>query len=187
MYKIVSFLLCCFIVACNGKPIKTKTLPIIDTAGFYPIADFIFSQIRYVDLRDFTIQKKTGTAFFSDSSKISKDDFLELTKPILAKIQNWNQTKHLYKESIFQDLGIASYTINYTSISPTMPIQNIDILLSEQTNILKRLFIKEKINRNDTTIITQYNWVADRSFQINQSTKAGNSYNAESKLEIKWN
>ncbi len=177
-----------FIVACNSnpKPVKTQAIPSIDTADFYPIAGFIASQIKYVDLRNFTIQKKTGTAFFTDSCEISKDSFLQIAGTILTKVQNWNRLKHLYKESVFQDLGTASYTINYTALSPSTPIQNIDILLSEQTNILKRLFIKEKINMNDTAIITQYNWIADRSFQINQSKRTSSHFNAESKLQIKW-
>ncbi len=188
MYRIVALLLICVIVACKSNPKTTKTqaLQTIDTADFYPIADFIATQIRYVDLRNFTIQKKTGAANFTDSIEINKDSFLQIAETILAKVRNWNRVKHLYKESVFQDLGTASYTINYTALYPTSPIQNIDILLNEQTNILKRLFIKEKSNNHDTTIITQYNWIADRSFQINQSTRTSKHFNTESKLEIKW-
>lgn len=175
-----------YITACTN-PIKNQAIIAPDTANYYPIVSFIAAQISYVDLRNFTIQKKTGTQEFIDSSIINKTEFVQLTAPLLQKLQNWHTQKQGYKETIFQDLGTKSYTINYTAISKLIPIQSIDILLNDQTNMLKRLFIKERIKKNDQDIFTQYNWIADQRFQINTSTRTPANFNTETKLEVAWN
>jgi hypothetical protein len=67
------------------------------------------------------------------------------------------------------------------------PIQNIDILLDENTSIVKRVFVRTEINHNDTSIIEQCNWKADKSFQINRVSKTPSGYVSNEFNYINWN
>lgn len=173
--------------ACGNKKKQTtdKAIVLADTAKFYPANSFINEQIKYVDLRNFTITKKLTTLSILDSGSISKDQFIEFALPFLQKTAEFTKQKNLFKESVFEDLGTESYTLNYTALSKTTNILSIDILLSEQTNLVKRLFIREQLWVNDTLIIKQYSWVADRRFQISESKKKG-EFNSKNKLEVEW-
>ncbi|MDP1841878.1 MAG: hypothetical protein Q8K64_00565 [Sediminibacterium sp.] len=193
----VATLFSLFIFACGNSTQKkiNSNIPVADTAKFYPIDQFIQEQIRYVDLRNFIITKtntnKTSSnnagANKTDSSKlvISKEAFISEASIILNEAIAWSKQKHLYKETVFQDLSTASYTINYTALDAATPIQRVDILLSEETNILKRLFIRKNEQIKDTVITHQYSWVADQSFQISSSAVAPN-YNKTTANFVNW-
>lgn len=176
-----------FVFACgNSTQVKTNSsLPIADTAKFYPIDQFIQEQIKYVDLRNFIITKLYTSNKDSSRTVLSKDVFIKEASIVLQEAIAWSKQKHLYKETVFQDLSTASYTINYTAIDPTTAIQRIDILLSEETNILKRLFIRKHEQVKDTIIAQQYSWVADQSFQISSSAVAPN-YNKTKATFVNW-
>jgi len=181
----VAALLSLFLFACGNSTQKkiNSTIPVADTAKFYPIDQFIQEQIRYVDLRNFIITNTSD----KDSNKviISKEAFITEASIILNEAMAWSKLKHLYKETVFQDLSTASYTINYTAIDAATPIQRVDILLSEETNILKRLFIRKNEQIKDTIITHQYSWVADNSFQISNSAVAPN-YNKTTGNFVNW-
>jgi len=92
--------------------------------------------------------------------------------------------KSLFTESIFQDLGTESYTINYSSTNT--PIKNIDLLLHQQTNLPKRLFIRVVQQSGDTTITEQYSWVVNKQFVISSAKKTNQGFNESSSTEISW-
>ncbi len=156
------------IVACKSKNNQqsTKQLSIADTAKFYPIDIFIKDQIQQVDLNDYLIRKTFTRDSIEINETIDKAVFLEQSATALSAAKQFMLNKQAYKESVFQDLSTASYTINYTAIDATIPIQRVDVLLSEETNIIKRLLIRELVNINGVTDFRQISWLANHSFQI---------------------
>ncbi len=174
------------IIACdNNKPADTSSnKAIADTAKYYPIENFITDEMKYVDLRNFMIVEKTIKGTDSSSFAISKDDFLAAASVILKKAQWFTANKNLFTESVFQDLGTESYTINYSSTKAS--IKNIDLLLNQQTNLPKRLFIRVIQQSGDTTITEQYSWVANKQFVISRSKRTQQGFNESSSKEISW-
>lgn len=166
-----SVLLAFVLNACNtNNQKKNKQLAnVADTAKYYPITDFIDEQIRFVELRNFTIEKTVAIGATKLHTSLSKSDFAKEAHAVLTIVRSFNNNKHLYKESVFQDLGTESYTINYTALDTSLPLQRIDVLLSEQTNIIKRLFVREIKQMKDTVFTQQISWLADHSFQISSS------------------
>lgn len=173
-------------MACdNNKPAdNSSNKAIADTAKYYPIANFITDEMKYVDLRNFMIVEKTIKGTDSSSFAISKDDFLAAASVILKKAQWFTANKNLFTESVFQDLGTESYTINYSSTKAS--IKNIDLLLNQQTNLPKRLFIRVIQQSGDTTITEQYSWVANKQFVISHSKRTQQGFNESSSKEISW-
>lgn len=183
---ILFFFLCGWIIACNNnKPADTLiNKEEADTAKYYPIANFIADEMKFVDLRNFIIVEKTINGSDTSSITISKEEFLSSASLVLKQAQWFTANKNLFKESVFQDLGTESYTINYSSSKA--PIKNIDLLLSQQTNLPKRLYIRVIQSSGDTTITEQYSWVANKQFVISSSKRTEQGFSASSSKEISW-
>lgn len=174
------------IIACNNnKPANTlSNKEVTDTAKYYPIAGFITDEMKYVDLRNFIIVERLSKGNDTSSHEISKDDFLLAASVVLEQAQWFTANKYLFNESFFQDLGTESYTINYSSNKA--PINNIDLLLNQQTNLPKRLYIRVIQQSADTTITKQFSWIANKQFVISSSKRTEQGFTESSSKEISW-
>lgn len=190
--KSLPVIICFFLLwgaACTSeKPAgKNKQAQLADTVKFYPLRNFFREQIQYVDLRDFPIYQLKTTDGVKDSASLSKDQFMQLAEVFLQHDISDPAVKVLYQESVFHDLGTASVTINYTTTQPDAAVKNIDILLDESTNLVKRVFIRCRHTSGDTTIEEQCNWKANKSFQLNRTYRTPGGYQKEELNYINWN
>ncbi|MCA6451333.1 MAG: hypothetical protein IM584_02490 [Chitinophagaceae bacterium] len=185
----LSCLLFILITGCRSKkPASAKNAAqVSDTAKFYPLHQFFTEQIQYVDLRNFPIYQIREKDGKKDSLPISKEQFIGLAQVFLAHSLTDPKVKSLYKESVFQDLSTGSVTLNYSPADANAEVQNIDILLEESTNLVKRVFIRCLHTKGDTTIAEQCNWKANKSFQINRTITTGNGYSVTELNYINWN
>ena len=188
LFPIFFLLLIVPLTACHSPGQKdAKTDILADTAKFYPLRIFFKEQIQYVDLRNFPIYRVTEKDGKKDSSAITKDQFVALAETFFDKDISEPRVKALYKESAFHDLSTGSITLNYKPSDNKAPVQNVDILLDEQTNLVKRVFIRVLYLRGDTTFIEQYNWKANKSFQVNRSITTAKGYTSTELNYINWN
>ncbi|MES2328425.1 MAG: hypothetical protein V4539_02415 [Bacteroidota bacterium] len=182
------FILILIISSCNNEPPKTQpAVKAEDTAKFYPLKDFINEQVRYVDLRNFPIYKITVKDGKKDSATISKDQFIALAGIFLNREASFTKEKAAFKESAFKDHSTGSITLNYQSTDSKTEVQAIDVLLDEQTNIVKRIFIRSEYNKGDTTVREQCNWKANKSFQVNRTLTSKGGYTSDERNFINWN
>lgn len=188
LFPVFFLLLIVPLTACHSPGQKdAKTDILADTAKFYPLRIFFKEQIQYVDLRNFPIYRVTEKDGKKDSSAITKDQFVALAETFFDKDISEPRVKALYKESAFHDLSTGSITLNYKPSDNKAPVQNVDILLDEQTNLVKRVFIRVLYLRGDTTFIEQYNWKANKSFQVNRSITTAKGYTSTELNYINWN
>lgn len=173
-------------VSCESKQSKSekKEVSLSDTAKFYSIERYIKDEMQYVDLRDFSITETKITAGDSSTQSITKDEFLSIATEILNQTNWFAQNKFLYKETVFQDLGTESYTINYQT--DQADIKSIDLLLNEQTNLPKRLFIRMIRQEGEITSTIQYSWVTGKQFSIAKSVKKSTDLIEQSSKTIQW-
>lgn len=186
----IYFIIALFIIASackqSKKPQNAKSTSIADTAKFYPLDNFFAEQIKYVDLRNFVIQKTISGDSSTTSKIIDKEIFLIDASKILSLSKKFIQNKQLYKEVVYQDLSTDSYTINYTATSTSTTLQRIDILLSEETKMIKRVLMREVSKSNGIFTTQQINWEADHQFQYTISKEIeGKIYNEV--ILISWN
>ena len=185
------YLLCLLMAAAchHGETSDSKkALLVSDTAKYYPLADFFRAQKEYVDLRNFPIYQIRKMDGKKDSISISKESFLAISNSFSLEADRFQKSKQLYKESVFQDLSTSSYTLNYTPIQyETTEIQDIDILLAEETNLVKRVFIKRVYASGDSSITEQFSWKADKSFQITRFIKKAAHFSRTETQYVNWN
>lgn len=160
---------------------------VADTAKFYPLVAYFKDQIQYVDLRNFPIYRIQTIDGKRDSANISKDTFVQLASLFLQRSLGEPGIKIRYKETVFEDLSTSSITLNYSPITDTETVKQIDVLLDNQTRIVKRIFIRSTFQKGDTLINEQCNWKSNKSFQINRSIAYGNGIRKNELTFINWN
>ena len=170
----------------SKKQQNANSSAISDTSKFYPLDNFFAEQIKYVDLRNFVIQKTISVDSFKTTKIIDKEIFLIDASKILYLSKKFTLNKQLYKEVVYQDLSTDSYTINYTAINASTPLQRIDILISEETKIIKRVLMREVNKANGIVTTQQINWEADHQFQFTVSKENEGRITNEVIL-ISWN
>lgn len=181
------FLLLLIAASCKNKKALTTNKTYADSTKYFALNGFFNQQIVDVDLRAYPIYLIKEINGKRDSIGIDKEIFKSYASLFLQKDISAPEMHDRFTETIFHDLSTKSYTINYRPKSPTEAIQNIDILLDENTNIVKRIFIRTETNHKDTSIIEQCNWKADKSFQINRVSKTATGYTNNEFNYINWN
>ncbi len=187
---IAVFIGCCLsLCACQSDSSQLKKSPqLADTAKFYPLAVFFQKQVEYVDLRSFPLYRISIIDGKKDSAGISKDEFIQWADVFIRHSFADPKLKAAYKETVFEDLSTDSYTINYTPHDATsVAVQNIDILINQQTSNIKRVFIKSLYKKADTTIEEQCSWKADKSLQVTRVKQDGKGKRSTELHFINWN
>jgi hypothetical protein len=159
-----------------------------DTANFFPVNDFIISDIKDIEQTPYYIYKITiHDNIKRDSSSITKEEYKILANQFLEKSISTAEMKPFYKESAFHDLSTKSFTITYTATDPVLYVKDVSVLLDDETNKLKRVFIHCLKDNGDSTIVEQYSWKAGKSFQINKSVSRKDGSQLEEQNFIVWN
>jgi hypothetical protein len=176
------------LASCNNPKPKTQPAPqLADTATFYPLRNFLLEQIQYVDLRNFPLYSITIKDGKKDSVALAKDQFILLAEIFLNREASFSKDKILFKETVFNDQSTGSNTLNYQSTNGNTEVQSIDVLLDENTNVVKRIFIRSEYVKGDTTIKEQCNWKANKSFQVNRTLTTKTGYISEERNFVNWN
>ena len=184
----LSLFLLMILLSCQSHPSKKeKDKSKSDTARFFAIAPFFKEQIQYVDLRNFPIYKITVVDGKKDSVGLTKEAFIEWASIFLDKDISTPEKAAGYKESVFNDLSTGSITLNYSPLDGEAVIQNIDVLLVQETSQVKRIMIKSIYNHGDTAITEQCSWKTDKSFQVNRSYTTKSGYQKTALNYINWN
>ena len=162
--------------ACSDAKEKTTTIVSADTTSYYSIASYINSQLKYFDSVGATYNVVTIEGTQKDSITAQLAAIRPMIQSFLdADISDSIQKKN-YQESVFRDAGTASLNINYTPTEMSTPIKNIDILMDEQTSLVKRIFIRKQQLTSDTTNTEQLSWKTNEGFTISVSKKSNNGF-----------
>lgn len=158
----------------SNKNSKNKPGKYVDTIQFYSYLSKINSELDSLVKNNIPLQ-----LVVTDSSKKEKKQALEveqfklLVSNFLLKDITTMPVKQFYKESIFTDLTTSSIVINYTTTIDSLPIKNVDILLSDNNgNEIKRMDMKVMFAKTDSIITENYAWIFGKSFYINRYAEA---------------
>ena len=162
--------------ACSDAKEKTTTILSADTTSYYSISSYINSQLKYFDSVGATYNVVTIEGTQKDSITAQVAAIRPMIQSFLdADISDSIQKKN-YQESVFRDAGTASLNINYTPMDTSTTIKNIDILMDEQTSLVKRIFIRKQQLTSETTNTEQLSWKTNEGFTISVSKKSNNGF-----------
>ena len=173
----IACIVCMMAAACsNSKEESENLVATTDTTSFYPLASYIKDQVKYFDSTRVRFSVVTTEGTIKDSISTQLAAIMPMIQSFMEADISDSVQKINYKESVFRDAGTASLNINYTPINTSAPIRNIDILMDDQTSLIKRLFIRKQFQTNDTTITEQLSWKTNEGFTTSISKEASNGF-----------
>lgn len=189
MKKVLSFLILIFsIIGCKQKGSSSKPIAQTqDSTHFFQIPQYIQQQIEDVKKTPYYIYKIDIKNGIKDSVPINTPLFEELARQFLNTDINTSNLKKYYIENVFHDQTIKTFTISYTTPNKELEIQNMDILLQEDGQTVKRIFIRKFFNYPDSSVIEQLSWKAAENFQINRLVQAKDKKENSRQTIVVWN
>jgi hypothetical protein len=164
------------LAACNNNNTpKTETNKgtAIDTANtnvdFFPVADYIKSQVHMVDSMKLPIMKTTIVGKDSIPASIKQEEFSNVASEFYTPNISDANLKPDYKETAFADQSIPSVTFTYTTKNPSLEIQRLDVLVNPdpvQSDKVRTIYIEKFFEKGDTSFSQKLFWRADKNCQI---------------------
>ncbi len=171
----------------NGNQATTRQTGKNDTTHFFEVAQYIKTQIEEVNKTPYYIYKLDIINRKKDSNAINTSVFNQISTRFLKPDINNKDLKKHYIENIFHDQTTKSFTISYTAKDKELEIQNIEVLLQEDGQTVKRLFIRKFFNYIDSSAIEQLSWKPGESFQINRLVQKPGKKENSYLTNIVWN
>jgi hypothetical protein len=187
MNKALFFLLLT-LSACGTKqqqPEQTQSKK--EETRFFDVRHYITTDLEDIKKTPYYIYKLDIVNGKKDSTTVTAAEAADFANGFLTPDINDPAIKQYYKENIFQDRTINSFTITYTTTNKDLEIQNLDVLLKEDGSTVKRLFIRKFLNENDTARMEQWSWKPGESFEVNRLITPENKQEISHRTIIVWN
>jgi hypothetical protein len=166
---------------------STLTKDAISSEPYYPISDYIRSQVAYVDTMPLAIDKlvfENGTRI--DSNIIDRPTFNKMAEEFAEPNLNLNAIKPLYKENMYNDLSMNSLTFTYDTKDPNQELQQATVLINPDTKKVKNIIFKKTRISGDTTITLNGLWKNNMNFQINYTLQPKVGVAIERQVKVIW-
>jgi len=157
-----------------------------DTTRFFQVTRFIKNEIEEVNKTPYYIYKLEVNNGKADSTPINTSIFNQLSAAFLHPDFNNESLKPKYKENIFEDQTTKSFTISYSTLDKNIEIQNVEILLKEDGQTVKRVFMRKFLNYSDSSAIEQLSWKPGERFQINRSVQKVDNTESTRQTTVVW-
>jgi len=175
-------------VSCTGKSgTQEEVIYSNDSLKFYPVRQFLQSQIADVVHTPYFIYKLTRQNNKQDSVVVSSADFAALTALFVKWSVDSPGVKKYYREDAFNDASTGSVTFSYSTHNKNLPLQQADVLLDPETQRVKRIFLQIVQNNNDTTFMYKLGWKANKSCSIASSIQPAKGDELTSYTTVVWN
>jgi hypothetical protein len=158
-----------------------------DTVQFFQLAEYINEQIAEVENTPYFIYEKKTEQGNTDSFPITSKQFALMARPFAAADINSPPLKENYIENPFFDQTTKTYTLNYTAKDKTLEVQNIDVLLHEDAQTLKRIFIRKFYDYKDSTAMEQLSWKPNQQFEITRMVQQPGGTETIRQITVVWN
>ena len=139
--------------------------------AYFPVMDYIKSEIRYVDSLPVGIRKFVVRGNTTDSSYIKLDEFHEYANAFLSPELDTSVFTTNYTESSFYDRSTKSSTFFYQAKNDNAPIRRIDIQSrpDEAYDKVFNIYMERIQQLGDTLTIKKMTWKPGRQLQVIES------------------
>ncbi len=182
-------LISCIGMACRQKPAAEQIasgVKAADSIVFYPTADLLKKEIETVDSTPYFIYRIRVRNGKKDSMPISKREFDSMARMFVAVDISDSSIKKKYKESAFDDASTESLTLNYSTQDSGLYIRSIDLLLAEDDQHVKRIFMSTFERGGDSSVAAKLGWKPGRNFYINRLIYYANGQEVTEENRVVW-
>ena len=176
--------------ACQDKPAPQEK-PAgqkVEKKTFFPVADYLKSEISYVDSLPGGILKYSTVGGKTDSVYIPSSEFDKLASEFLPPELTDSVFTREFSENSFIDQTTQAVTFTYEPVTPTQELRRVDILAAQGSGIdrVKSVYMEKTTNTGSTTVIKKMFWKAKRSFQVISISQTDNQPAVSSELRVVW-
>jgi hypothetical protein len=176
--------------ACNdnkqntGRPEEKQE----EKKNFFPVADYLKSEIAYVDSMPFRIVKYNIQNDKTDSLFIDTKEFDRLAREFLLNELNDSLFEKNFLENSFLDQTTQLLTFTYSAQNGNSGLKRVDVLATQNPGFdkVKSIYMEENINKKDTSVIRKMYWRARKSFQIITIMQPENRPAISQQLKVVW-
>lgn len=183
------------LVGCNNAdPLTAKKTQTADSAqkakAYFPVLDFIKSEIRYVDSLPVGIMKYTVENGVTDSTYIKAEEFHQLAQEFVMPELNKETFEKEFSETSFFDNTTQYSSFLYSTSNKDLAVQRIDVLAKPEDvvyNKVKSIYMEKHYEKVDSSITQKMYWKAAQSFQITTEIRTIKPEIISRQIKVVWN
>jgi hypothetical protein len=156
--------------------------------AFFPVGEFLMSEIGYVDSTPLAIRKYTIQSDRRDSAFIQPADFNGLAREFILPELDPDSMKINYLENSFQDETTGYLTLNYTPRNKEASLQRVDVIITpgKTHNKVRSIYMEKLSRKSDTLEIKKMYWQAQQSFQVITTLQLPEKAPIVRQLKVVW-
>ncbi|HKP31897.1 MAG TPA: hypothetical protein VJT83_04200 [Chitinophagaceae bacterium] len=185
-FRYFPFVLVLIMIACNGPSKKGSDG---QTGNYFPVNDFILSEIKLLDSLPVGIMKKQTIGDQKDSGYIQLPEFRALSRAFINPELEQGKFEENYKETSFGDEATGFFTFTYEPKNDQVNVTRLDVLVKQgaASDKLHSIYMEKRYLSNDTSVTEKLYWKSNTSFSIYKEKRAGSDSAAKNeKIEVIW-
>jgi hypothetical protein len=194
MKYLIALILGLTIVSCKNPghqaaPTNQDSIPPNDTANtFFPVADYLETEILHVDSVPLALKKYTTTNNRTDSAFIQVPEFNTLAKQFLPQELHDGRFEKDYTETSFKDKSTEYITFTYSTAVAELPLKRVDVqtIPYNGSQQVRSIYLEKNYSSGDSLITQKMYWRAGKSFQIATRTTLKGKPPVEQLLKVVW-
>jgi hypothetical protein len=175
--------------ACRNTTPPASTAPPAQPKNYFPVADFLRTEIQYVDSTPLAIRKYDSLGAKNDSSFIQAPEFNRLSQVFLPPELDSSYFETHFTESSFIDQTTHTVTFNYLSHDDSGALKRVDVVADQPpsgASRVKSVYLEEQRLSGDSTVTIKMIWKARKSFWYLQIVQHGNQAPGVKQLNVVW-
>lgn len=135
--------------------------------AYYPIGNYIRSQLLYIDSMPLAVIKYTTIEKNTDTSIADKKDFEAIANNFISPdIGDPELIRSQYQETSFLDASLGTITLTYLANNQEAAIKKADVLLNAENTRVKTVYIEKEFSNTDSSVIQKMLWGSNSYCQI---------------------
>ncbi len=187
-YSIWVFPIFLFAGACQNSPDLVPAAGTDSTKNFFPVTDYLRSEIRYVDSMPLAIIAYHIQGGKTDSAFIQAPAFNQLAKEFLPPELDSPAFEKNFSEVSFYDQTTNSLTFTYTAKNNTSGLRRVDVIAAQRSGFdrVKSIYMEETVNNNDSLITKKMYWRPRKSFLVLTILQTKGQPKKNKQLKVVW-
>jgi len=153
---------------------------------FFPVADYLQSEIRYVDSTPLAILKCETVHNRTDSTFLTPGEFNKLASSFL--MPQLTSLQQDFTENSFGDQTTGYLSFTYSPKNKEQPLRRVDVVVSpgEGFDKVKSIYLESTSRASDTLVVKKMYWQARHSFLVVTSLQATGKTPETRQLKVIW-
>lgn len=183
------------IVSCQEDTHQSQHAHAEDTTArkersYFPILDYLKSEIRYVDSLPVGIMRYTTQNGKVDSGYIQPNEFDQLAAEFLSPVLSKETFEKEFSETSFFDNTTQFSSFVYSAQNTESPVRRVDVVVKAEDvvyNKVQSIYMEKIFMKNDSAFTQKMFWKAGKQFLINAEIKTQRPEVLTRQTKVVWN